>query len=96
MIIKNLTDTHHINLFNLINFISAGLLGSVIGLVLDKDKAEDLIPVGIQLKSSVTGKATLKHALMFFIMCGAGGAVFMALVFTGELFNYSIAGLITM
>eukprot|EP00111_Clytia_hemisphaerica_P008688 TCONS_00025395-protein len=62
--------------------IGAGLLGSVIGLVLDKDKAENLIPRGIQIKSTVTGIATLKHALMFFIMCGAGGAVFMALVFT--------------
>ena len=60
----------------------AGLLGTVIGLVLDKDKAEDIVPRGIQLKTSVTGKDKLEHGTMFFAMCASGGTIFLALIFT--------------
>ena len=62
--------------------ISAALLGTVIGLVLDKDKAEDLVPPRIQLKTSVTGKEKLEHGIMFFVLCGSGGAAFLSLIFT--------------
>ena len=72
---------HHISIY-LYKYISAALLGTVIGLVLDKDKAEDLVPPGIQLKTSVTGKDKLEHGTMFYVLCGSGGAAFLSLIFT--------------
>jgi len=49
--------------------------------VLDNDKAENIVPDYIQLKTGVTGKAKLQHGLMFFLICGGGAAIFLALVF---------------